>query len=61
MSNSVSSEDFLFLRREAGLTKGNSSAHLSRLDAAGYVQIENTFKGKLPLTVCRLTTPGKKH
>ena len=60
MSNSVSSADFLFLQREAGLTKGNLSAHLSRLEEAGYVQIENTFKGKLPLTACKLTTSGKK-
>ena len=35
--------DFLFLLREAGLTKGNLSAHLSRLEEAGYVEIEKTF------------------
>ena len=57
---SVASADFLFLQRETGLTKGNLSAHLSKLEGAGYVQIEKTFKGKLPLTVCRLTTAGQK-
>jgi DNA-binding transcriptional ArsR family regulator len=56
----VASADFLFLQREAGLTKGNLSAHLSRLEEAGYVKIEKTFKGKLPLTVCKLTATGKK-
>jgi DNA-binding MarR family transcriptional regulator len=56
---SVTSADFLFLQRETGLTKGNLSAHLSKLEAAGYVQIEKTFKGKLPLTVCKLTSAGK--
>jgi len=55
----VESADFLFLQREAGLTKGNLSAHLSKLEAAGYVRITKTFKGKLPLTICRLTSSGQ--
>lgn len=58
--SSVASADFLFLQRETGLTKGNLSAHLSKLEEAGYVKIEKTFKGKLPLTVCKLTAAGKK-
>jgi len=57
---SVASADFLFLQRETGLTKGNLSAHLSKLEEAGYVKIEKTFKGKLPLTVCKLTSAGQK-
>ena len=57
---SVASADFLFLQRETGLTKGNLSAHLSKLEEAGYVKIEKTFKGKLPLTVCKLTATGQK-
>ena len=57
---SVVSADFLFLQQETGLTKGNLSAHLAKLEEAGYVKIEKTFKGKLPLTVCKLTTAGKK-
>src|SRR5512147_2994091 len=58
--SSVASADFLFLQRETGLTKGNLSAHLSKLEGAGYVQIEKTFKGKFPLTVCKLTAAGQK-
>jgi DNA-binding transcriptional ArsR family regulator len=58
--SSVVSADFLFLQRETGLTKGNLSAHLSKLEEAGYVQIEKTFKGKLPLTVCKITVTGQK-
>jgi DNA-binding transcriptional ArsR family regulator len=57
---SVASADFLFLQRETGLTKGNLSAHLSKLEDAGYVKIEKTFKGKLPLTVCKLSAAGQK-
>ena len=58
--SSVASADFLFLQRETGLTKGNLSAHLSKLEEGGYGTIEKTFKGKLPLTVCKLTAAGKK-
>lgn len=57
---SAASADFLFLQRETGLTKGNLSAHLSKLEEAGYVKIEKTFKGKFPLTVCKLTLIGQK-
>lgn len=58
--STVESADFLFLQREAGLTKGNLSAHLTKLEEAGYVEIKKTFKGKLPLTVCKLTKSGSK-
>ena len=57
--STVESADFLFLQRETNLTKGNLSAHLSKLEEAGYVSIEKTFKGKLPLTVCKLTESGR--
>lgn len=57
--STVESADFLFLQRETGLTKGNLSAHLRKLEDAGYVDIEKTFKGKLPLTVCKLTEAGR--
>jgi DNA-binding transcriptional ArsR family regulator len=57
--STVESADFLFLQRETDLTKGNLSAHLSKLENAGYVNIEKTFKGKLPLTVCKLTETGQ--
>ena len=58
--STVESADFLFLQRETGLTKGNLSAHLSKLEDAGYVKIQITFKGKLPLTICKLTAAGTK-
>ncbi len=51
--------DFLFLQRETGLTKGNLSSHLMRLEEAGYVQIEKTFRGKTPMTLARLTSDGR--
>jgi len=56
----VESADFLYLQRETGLTKGNLSVHLSRLEEAGYVHIEKTYRGKVPLTLCRMTEPGRQ-
>jgi len=58
--STVESADFLYLQRETELTKGNLSAHLRKLEDAGYVKIQKTFKGKLPLTVCKLTAAGTK-
>jgi DNA-binding MarR family transcriptional regulator len=51
--------DFLYLLRETGLTRGNLSTHLSRLEQAGYVQIEKTYRGKVPQTLCHLTDEGR--
>lgn len=52
--------DFLYLLRESGLTKGNLSAHLGKLEAAGYVKIEKGYVGKLPQTLCRMTETGRQ-
>ena len=51
--------DFLFLLNITGLTKGNLSSHLSKLQAAGLVEIEKTFEGKTPVTYAMLTLEGK--
>jgi len=51
----VESADFLFLQRQTGLTWGNLSSHLSKLENAGYVAIEKEFIDKKPHTVLHLT------
>ncbi|MGB9737940.1 winged helix-turn-helix domain-containing protein [Chloroflexus sp.] len=56
----VEEADFLFLQRTTGLSKGNLSVHLSKLEQAGYVQIKKTYRGKLPLTLCALTDSGRE-
>jgi DNA-binding MarR family transcriptional regulator len=56
----LESADFLYLQREAVLTKGNLSAHLAKLEEAGYVRIEKSFHGKTPMTLCSLTEDGRK-
>jgi len=55
----VEAADFLYLLRQTGLTKGNLSAHLTKLEQAGYVKIEKTFRGRVPLTICSLTNSGR--
>ena len=52
--------DSLYLQRECGLTQGNLSSHLAKLEDAGYVSIGKTFKGKYPLTICSLTLTGRE-
>ena len=52
--------DFLFLQSLTGLTKGNLSNHLSKLEDAGLVTIEKRFKGKLPQTIIGLSARGRE-
>jgi DNA-binding MarR family transcriptional regulator len=39
--------------------KGNLSSHLAKLEEAGYVEIEKTYRGKVPQTLLRLTRQGR--
>lgn len=55
----VERSDFVFLKNMTGLTWGNLSAHLSKLEEAGYVAIEKEFRGKKPYTMVRLTEQGR--
>lgn len=55
----IESADFLFLMRQTGLTHGNLSAHLSKLEASGYIEIEKDFVGKKPHTMLHLTDQGR--
>lgn len=56
----VDSADFIFLMNQTGLTWGNLSAHLSKLEEAGYIEVEKSFKGKRPNTELRLTPAGRQ-
>ena len=55
----VDEADFVFLARQTGLTAGNISSHMARLEAAGYVNIDKTFVGKRPRTTYALTKTGR--
>jgi DNA-binding MarR family transcriptional regulator len=56
----VESADFLFLTRQTGLTAGNLSSHLSKLETAGYIEIKKEFLDKKPHTMLSLTEEGRK-
>ena len=51
--------DFIFLSTLTGLTKGNLSSHLSKLEQSDLVSIEKTFEGKQPVTYVSLTGEGR--
>ena len=55
----VESADFLFLMRQTGMTFGNLSSHMSRLETAGYIDVEKEFVGKKPNTKLHLTEDGR--
>jgi DNA-binding MarR family transcriptional regulator len=54
------SADFLFLQHITGLTKGNLSSHLAKLEAAGLVVIEKRFVDKKTQTRARLSDAGRE-
>jgi len=56
----VESADFTFVINQTGLTWGNLSAHISKLEEAGYLEAQKRFKGKRPNTTLRLTTQGRE-
>lgn len=62
MSLLISNDELPFkaLKESLGVTDGNLSSHLSKLEKEGYVQIEKMFEGKRPKTVVHITDSGKK-
>lgn len=56
----VEQVDFNFLLSILALTKGNLSRHIEKLELAGYVKVDKTFKGKLPNTSYQLTKKGAR-
>jgi DNA-binding transcriptional ArsR family regulator len=59
--SSVKTADFVFLQRATGLTKGNLSSHLSKLEAGGLVEIVKRFVLKKPNTNVALTAEGARR
>jgi len=56
----VESADYVFLMQNTGLTWGNLSSHLSKLEDAGYVKITKEFVQKKPHTMVQLTEIGRE-
>jgi len=57
---SVESAEFTYIREKTNSTAGNLSVQLDKLSEAGYIAIEKSFKGKKPLTTCKITKQGLK-
>jgi DNA-binding MarR family transcriptional regulator len=57
--SAVRSADFVFLLSRTGLTYGNLSSHMSKLEEAGYIEVEKSIKDKRPHTMLSLTDQGR--
>jgi|WetSurMetagenome_2_1015567.scaffolds.fasta_scaffold64971_2 DNA-binding transcriptional ArsR family regulator len=57
--SAVDSADFLFLQNQTGLTGGNLSSHMTRLEEAGYVEVTKEFVDRMPRTLLRATKKGR--
>lgn len=56
----IESAEFTFLKEKTNSTVGNLSVQLDKLSEAGYIAVEKSFKGKKPLTTCKITKQGLK-
>ena len=56
----VEEGDAVYLLNQTGLTWGNLSANVTRLQEAGYIEVVKEFKGKKPHTLLKLTDKGRK-
>jgi DNA-binding MarR family transcriptional regulator len=52
--------EFTYLEKMSGLSKGNLSSHMSKLEAGGLITVKKRFRGKRPLTELSLTAAGRK-
>ena len=62
MSLLISSDEaeFPYIKEQTGATAGNLSVQIDKLTTAGYIEVEKTFKGRRPCTLCRLTPQGRQ-
>jgi len=56
----VEKADFLFIMRQTGMTQGNVSGHLSKLENANYIKVKKGYIGKRPQTMLSLTAKGRE-
>lgn len=57
---SVEEADFMYIKQKTDATMGNLSVQITKLEDAGYISVEKTFKGKRPRTICKMTDAGRK-
>ena len=54
----IEEAEFPYIREQTGATAGNLSVQIEKLSAAGYIEVEKTYKGRRPCTLCRITLKG---
>ncbi len=52
--------EFKFFGAAIGLTRGNLSSHLSKLEAAGYLTVRKAFRDRMPVTSYRISPEGRR-
>ena len=55
---SVEEADFTYLKEKTSSTAGNLSVQIDKLEKAGYISVTKSFKGKRPLTTCKIEKKG---
>lgn len=55
---SLESAEFTFIKEKTGATAGNLSVQIDKLSTAGYIEVIKSFRGKKPLTTCKITKAG---
>jgi len=58
--NASEKVDMIFLKNTLGLTWGNLSFHVTKLEEKGYIIVEKQFIGKKPYTLLQISEEGKK-
>lgn len=56
----VDEADFPYIKELTKATSGNLSVQINKLEEAGYISVEKTFRGRRPATICRITPQGQK-
>ena len=57
---SADEAEFPYIKEQTEATAGNLSVQIDKLSAAGYIEVEKTYKGKRPCTICRMTDKGRQ-
>jgi DNA-binding transcriptional ArsR family regulator len=60
MLTGVDVADFKFLLSTLGLSKGNLSSHMDKLERAEYVEVQKGFNGRIPHTNYTITATGRQ-
>ena len=54
----IESAEFVYIKEKTSATAGNLSVQLDKLSTVGYIEVEKSFRGKKPLTTCKITKKG---